>query len=62
MSGLQVLINSRYDYLVEIAKDPLHDLSKSLGFDPSEDSDQPWHATSLIRVFTDLVNEESGGP
>ena len=40
-----------YEYNSENKFEPPHDKTKEMAYAPSEDSDQPGHPPSLIRVF-----------
>ena len=44
-----------------IKYEPPHDKTNKMTFTPSEDSDQPWHLPSLIRVYA-VHSKGSQGP
>ena len=44
-------VNRNTEINIKIINEPPHDKTNKVACAPSEDSDQPWHSPSLIRVF-----------
>ena len=59
-SEVAKLYEDTTDKYVEKGYEPHRDKSNKMACAPSEDSDQPWHPPSLIRVFVVRLKESLG--